>query len=74
MDKEKFFAELAEILEEEVVNESDVLSEYEAWDSLSILGIIAYASENLSVTLSNKEIRDCATVADLVKLIESKQA
>lgn len=74
MDKEKFFAELAEILEEEVVNESDVLSEYEAWDSLSILGIIAYASENLSITLNNKEIRDCATVADLVKLIESKQA
>lgn len=72
MDKEKFFAELAEILEEEVVNESDVLSEYEAWDSLSILGIIAYASENLSITLNNKEIRDCETVADLVKLIESK--
>ena len=72
MDKEKFFTGLAEILEEEVVNESDVLSDYEAWDSLSILGIIAYASENLSVTLNNKEIRDCETVADLVKLIESK--
>lgn len=72
MDKEKFFAELAEILEEEVVNESDVLSEYEAWDSLSILGIIAYASENLNITLNNKEIRDCKIVADLVKLIESK--
>lgn len=72
MDKEIFIAELAEILEEEVVNESDVLSEYEAWDSLSILGIIAYASENLSITLSNKEIRGCETVADLVKLIESK--
>lgn len=72
MDKEKFFAELAEILEEEVINESDVLSEYEAWDSLSILGIIAYASENLSITLNNKEIRECETVADLVKLIESK--
>ena len=72
MDKEKFFVELAEILEEEVVNEGDVLSEYEAWDSLSILGIIAYASENLSITLNNKEIRGCETVADLVKLIESK--
>lgn len=72
MDKEKFFAELAEILEEEVVNESDVLSEYEAWDSLSILGIIAYASEKLNITLNNKEIRDCKIVADLVKLIESK--
>lgn len=72
MDKEKFFTGLAEILEEEVVNESDVLSDYEAWDSLSILGIIAYASENLSITLNNKEIRDCETVADLVKLIESK--
>ena len=72
MEKENFLAELAEILEEDVVNESDVLSEFEAWDSLSILGIIAYASENLSITLNNKEIRDCGTVSDLIKLIESK--
>ena len=72
MEKEKFLTELAEILEEEVVNENDVLADYEAWDSLSILGIIAYASENLSITLNNKEIRDCGTVADLIKLIESK--
>jgi acyl carrier protein len=72
MDKEKFLAELAEIFEEDVVNEEDVLAEYEAWDSLSILGIIAYASENLNITLNNKEIRDCETVADLMKLIGSK--
>lgn len=72
MEKEKFLAELAEILEEEIVNENDVLADFEAWDSLSILGIIAYASENLSITLNNKEIRDCGTVTDLIKLIESK--
>ena len=72
MEKEKFLAELAEILEEEIVNENDVLADFEAWDSLSILGIIAYVSENLSITLNNKEIRDCGTVTDLIKLIESK--
>ena len=72
MENEKFLTELSEILEEDVVKESDVLSEFEAWDSLSILGIIAYASENLSITLNNKEIRDCETVSDLIKLIESK--
>ena len=72
MEKEKFLTELAEILEEENVNEGDVLADFDAWDSLSMLGIIAYVSENLSITLNNKEIRDCKTVADLISLIESK--
>jgi acyl carrier protein len=72
MRKDEFLNALAEILEEETVKEEDVLGEFEAWDSLTILSIIAYASSNLHVVLNNKEIRDCTTVADLIELIESK--
>ena len=32
---------LSEILEEETVNDTDVLEDFEYWDSLAILGIIS---------------------------------
>jgi acyl carrier protein len=72
MDKKQFLIDLAEILEEDVVNENDVLAEFEAWDSLSILSIIAYAQEHYKKQLKNNEIRDLKTVAELIALIEAK--
>ena len=66
----KILEDLAEILEEEAVNVEDVLSEFDAWDSLSILSIIAYASENYKKQLSNSDIRSLKTVGELVILIE----
>ena len=72
MDKEKFLIDLADILEEEVVNESNVLAEFDAWDSLSILSIIAYAQEHFKIQLKNQEIRDVKTVGELISLIENK--
>jgi len=72
MNKEKFLEDLAEILEEESVQESDVLADFEAWDSLSILSIISYVSENYKKQLKNEEIRSQETVGDLFTYIENK--
>lgn len=72
MDKEKFLLDLAEILEEENVQENDVLEEFDAWDSLSILSIIAYVQEHFKKQLKNNEIRNMETVGELITLIESK--
>lgn len=72
MNKEKFLEDLAEILEEESVQESDVLADFEAWDSLSILSIISYVSENYKKQLKNEEIRSQETVGDLFSYIENK--
>lgn len=72
MDKEKFLLDLAEILEEENVQENDVLEEFDAWDSLSILSIIAYVQEHFKKQLKNNEIRNLETVGELITLIESK--
>ena len=52
MDKEKFLVDLAEILEEETVKESDVLADFEAWDSLSILSISALRALSILETSS----------------------
>lgn len=72
MNKEKFLEDLAEILEEESVQESDVLADFEAWDSLSILSIISYVSENYKKQLKNEEIRSQETVGDFFTYIDNK--
>lgn len=69
MDKEKVLADLAEILEEDAVKESDVLKDFEAWDSLAILSIIAYAGDNFNKQLSNDAIRGVNTIGELVQLL-----
>lgn len=72
MDKEQFLIDLAEILEEDTVHEGDILADFDAWDSLSILSIIAYVSEHYQKQLKNNEIREMEAVADLINLIENK--
>jgi acyl carrier protein len=72
MEKEQFISDLAEILDEEVVNESDVLADFEAWDSLTILSIISYAQQHFKKVLKNDDIRSLETVGDLFAFIENK--
>lgn len=62
-------SKLAEILEEEAVNDTDVLEDFEYWDSLAILGIISMVSENYKKTFKAADIRACETIGDLCKLI-----
>ncbi len=61
--------ELSEILETSILNENDKLSDFECWDSLTALSIIALASENYSVVISNSELSKLTTVRDLVEKI-----
>ena len=69
---EQFLEHSAELLEEDVVNTSDELKSFDAWDSLTILSIIAFADENYGVTLNAKEINEAQTVGGLKALIDSK--
>lgn len=69
---EKYSEQIAELLEEDSVNLTDELASFEAWDSLTILSIIAFVDENYKVTISAKEIADAKTVGGLKELIESK--
>lgn len=66
---EELKQKLAEILEEETVEDQDKLEEFDYWDSLAILGIISMVSENYKKTFKAADIRACKTVGDLCKLI-----
>lgn len=70
---EAIYEQLAELLEVDQVRDTDVLADFECWDSLTILSIIAMASENYDVTLLAKEITNAKSVSGLISLIDNKK-
>ena len=65
---EKMKEQLAELLEVDEVKDS--LEDFECWDSLTILSIIAWASENYGKTLLAKDINKAKTVGGLLALLK----
>ena len=60
-----FYTELAEILEVDKVIDGDVLAEFECWDSLTILSIIAFLDQNYKIKKSAIDIANCKIVQDI---------
>jgi len=69
---ENFENEMAELLEVDSVNGSDMLQDFEAWDSLTSLSIIALLDEKYNVTISAKELVDAKTIGGLRNFVLSK--
>mgnify|MGYP001128787151 CR=1 FL=1 len=67
---EKIYEELAELLEVDSVKDDEVLADFECWDSLTVLSIIALASENYGKTLLAKDVNEARTVGGLVALLK----
>ena len=72
MNMENFDIEIAEILEVDTVKADDQLTSFDCWDSLTILSIIALASENYKITLNAAEVVAAATIGGLKELIQAK--
>jgi len=69
---ENFIEAISEILEEETVELNNELESFEAWDSLTVLSIIAICDSDYGVALSAEEIESSGTILGLRELIESK--
>lgn len=69
---ENFESSIAELLEEESVELSDELDSFDAWDSLTVLSIIAFCDSEYNVPLSAQEINDSKTIEGLKNLIQDK--
>jgi acyl carrier protein len=67
---EKMKEELAELLEVDEIKDDEVLADFESWDSLTILSIIAWASENHGKTLLAKDVNEAKTVGGLLALLK----
>ncbi len=69
---EKFESGMAELLEVDTVDASDVLEGFEAWDSLTSLSIIAFIDENYGVSVSANDLVAAKTVGGLKDLVLTK--
>jgi acyl carrier protein len=69
---EFFEKEIAELLEVDSVEESDIIENFEAWDSLTSLSIISFIDENYNVSVSANDIILAKTIGGLKNLVLSK--
>lgn len=73
MNKQDFLNSLADILDEESVDDAANLRDYASWDSLSVLSIVALADSKFGFTLTFPEVKGLITVADLWAYFEKKR-
>ena len=71
---EKFCEKLADILERDEVKLENVLKDFEEWDSLSVLSIIAMVDFDYGATIFAKDIMKLKTVKDLLSYIQKKSS
>jgi acyl carrier protein len=69
---EKFLLDMAEIFEVDTASLEDVLTDFDCWDSLTILSIIANLDQNYSIKKSALEIKACNKIRDIYEFIASK--
>ena len=65
MEDDRFYSSMAEILEVEGVKDGDVLRQFDAWDSLTKLSIIALAGSEYKTQLTARELDAMETVGAL---------
>ena len=68
-----FYVKLAEILEVESVKPDDVLRDFENWDSLTALSILATVDAVYGINLAAAELRQMKTVGELASTIASRR-
>jgi len=69
MQKEKFYREIADILEVDDLTDTDILANYATWDSLSILSAVAMIGSRYRVNLTARDLRSVATAGELYDLV-----
>jgi len=72
--KEKFLDAFKEALEieDEQVEMDDVMSDFDTWDSMSRLSLIALLDEHFEVEVSDDEFENMNTVQDLYDQVVAK--
>ncbi|MFT4847599.1 MAG: acyl carrier protein [Sediminicola sp.] len=67
--KEKLLGQIAEILEVDDVTINEELNNFDEWDSLTALSIIALVDSDYNKRLSNIQLKGFVTIGDLVAFI-----
>jgi acyl carrier protein len=70
--REKFYTELAEILEVDEVPPNAILHDFDNWDSLTALSIMAMLDQGYSINISTTDLNSIATVEELYNLVNNR--
>jgi len=69
MTKDEFLTQFQDVLQrDDPVNAEDTLADYDEWDSLSKMAVMAFFDKNFGVKITLNEIGKLGTVEDLLKL------
>jgi acyl carrier protein len=68
---ENFLEKMAELFEVDRVLLTDTIIDFDAWDSLTSLSIIAYIGEEYQKTISATQITEAETIGGLYELIKT---
>ena len=69
---EDLIKKLEKILESDSLNLSKKFEEYEAWDSLTSLSIIAMLDSDYNITATNKQLTDFLNIEEFCKFVLNK--
>jgi acyl carrier protein len=74
MNRNEFLLEMDDILDlpAGTLRGHEKLEELRNWDSTSLITFIALAESNSGVSISPGQIATCATVADLLRLVQAE--
>ena len=61
-------------MEDQDINMTDAFRDYEEWDSIAQLSLIAMLDEEFGLQIEEKDFEQLETVEDLLKAVEEKTA
>ena len=72
--EKKFVEQLKDILEMEnvEVNLEDKFRDYENWDSMAALSVIAMIDDEFGVVINGEDFREMNTVGDLIEAVKKR--
>ena len=70
---DKFYANLAELLEVDVIDPEQPLDEYENWDSLTVITFIASLDTDYGVNMTAKDVAAFPTADQLFAEVERRK-
>lgn len=72
--EKKFVEQLKDILEIEniEVNMEDKFRDYENWDSMAALSVIAMIDDEFGVVINGEDFRQLNTVGDLIQAVKKR--
>ncbi len=65
------FEHLCDIFELDTVSESDILREFDFWDSLSVISLIAVLDSSYGISIEAQDLAGVLTVGDLAGFVEA---